>query len=209
MASLSKNAIRNLTILFGSTLTVLASAIISPSLPEMTLFFQDVPNAEFLVVLTLSLPALFIAIGAPLTGILLDKLGRKPVIVLSLILFGCSGPSGFVLDSLIGILMGRALLGLSVAGITSGFTALITDYFTGPRRNSFLGYQGAAMGLGGMIFLVIGGVLAEIGWRFSFLVYLAAFLVIPGVLLTVKEPMRRASSSGKDTDVKPSFPWSR
>ena len=46
---LNKKSIRNLTILLGSTLPVMVAATISPALPKMSLYFNNVPNAEFLV----------------------------------------------------------------------------------------------------------------------------------------------------------------
>ncbi|MBV7338178.1 MFS transporter [Chloroflexi bacterium TSY] len=192
---------RNLTILLGSTTTVLAATIISPALPEMTQVFQDVPNADFLVRLTLTMPALFIAIGAPIAGILLDRLGRKPVLIAALILYGLTGTAGFVLDSLTAILVSRALLGLAVAGIMSGFTTLILDYFSGSKLNQFMGYQGAFIGLGGMVFLLAAGYLADVGWRFPFLVHLFAFVVLPGVLFAIQEPQRQTDSSQQEGSV--------
>ena len=69
---------RNLTILVGSTMTVLAATIISPALPRMAAHFADTPNVDFLVRLTLTMPALFIAVGALFAGTFLDRFGRKP-----------------------------------------------------------------------------------------------------------------------------------
>ena len=60
-------------------MTVMAGATIAPALPGMKLVFQDVANADFLVKLVLTMPALLIAIGAPFAGILLDRRGRRPV----------------------------------------------------------------------------------------------------------------------------------
>ena len=207
MLTSNKTNLRNLTILLGSTLTVLAGAILAPSLPGMTLAFQDVQNAEFLVKLILTMPALFIAIGAPFAGFLLDRWGRKPVLLTSLILYGLAGTSGFVLDSLVSILVSRALLGLAVAGVMSGFTTLIVDYFTGARLNKFMGYQGAYIGLGGMVFLLIGGYLADIGWRFPFLIYLFALPILLGVLFTIKEPEIQKVSKPVTPDKRVPFPF--
>ena len=176
-------------------MSVLAAVVITPSLPDMAVAFRDLPNADFLVRLTLSLPALFVAIGAPFAGIILDKWGRKPVLIGSLILYGISGTSGFYLESLTGILVGRALLGLSVAGIMSGFTTLIADYFSGSKLSQFMGYQGAFIGAGGVIFVFLGGILADIGWRLPFLIYVASFLILPSLLLTVNEPKIRTEIS--------------
>ena len=101
---MNRTRVRNLTILLGSTMTVMAGATIAPALPEMYLVFLDVPNAAFLVKLVPTMPALLIAIGAPFSGILLDRWGRKPVLIAALILYGLAGTSGFLLGSLFGIL---------------------------------------------------------------------------------------------------------
>lgn len=204
---MNKTNLRNLTILLGSTTTVLAATIIAPALPEMASVFQEVPNAEFLVRLTLTMPTLFIALGAPFVGILLDRLGRRPVLIAALILYGLAGTAGFALNSLTAILVSRALLGLAVAGIMSGFTTLIMDYFRGPKLNQFMGYQAAFIGLGGMVFLLIAGFLADVGWQYPFLVHLFAFLVLPGVLFTITEPQTQTDRAQEDRSIeKTPFP---
>jgi MFS family permease len=203
---ISRTTLRNLTILLGSTTTVLAATIISPALPAMAEAFADVPNSEFLVKLTLTMPALFIALGALFAGLLLDRWGRKPVLIVSLILFGLAGTTGFFLDSLPAILASRAVLGLAVAGIMSGFTTLILDYFRGSELDKFLGFQGAFVGLGGMVFLFAAGLLAEAGWQYPFLIHLFALLILPGVVLFIDEPQRIVV--GPSTAVeKVAFPW--
>ncbi len=207
MVATPKTKIRNLTILIGSTLTVLAGVILAPGLPEMALAFQDVPNGEFLVRLSLTIPALFVALAAPFMGLLIDRWGRKPVLVASLTLYGLAGTSGFVLDSLFAILASRAILGIAIAGTMIGFTTLIADYFTGSRLNQFMGYQGAAIGLGGIVFVLLGGYLADFGWRFPFLIHLSAFLVLPGVWFAVDEPEIRTESAPRDApEERASFP---
>ncbi len=194
MLNRKKVQLRNGTLLFGSAMTVLAGATIAPALPEMSLAFQDVPNADFLVRLLLTVPALFTAIGAPFSGLLLDRWGRKPVLVVAVILYGLAGASGYVLGSLYGILAGRALLGLAVAGTASGFTTLIADYFSGRKLSTFLGYQAAFMAFGGAVFLLVGGILADIGWRLPFLLYLYAFGILLGVLFAINEPQNQKAA---------------
>jgi MFS family permease len=198
---------RNLTILLGSAMTVMAGATISPALPDMSLAFQDIPNADFLVRLLLTLPALFTAISAPFSGLLLDRWGRKPVLIVAVILYGLAGTSGYVLGSLYGILAGRALLGLAVAGTMSGFTTLIADYYSGRQLNRFVGYQAGFMGFSGVAFLLIGGILADIGWRYPFLLYLYAFGILLGVLFAIDEPsIQKEMGEGKSQDEPANFP---
>lgn len=210
MATITRTTIRNLTLLSGSSLSFLAATLLSPALPKMALDFQSVPNSEFLVKFILTIPTLFMVFGALFAGILLDRWKRKPILILSLTLYGLSGSIGFFLDSLIAILVSRALLGFAAAGVISSITTLISDYFTGTQRNKFLGYQGAFIGLGGVVFLLLAGWLAEINWRYPFLIYLYAFLILLGVLLTFDEPTIKdyTAEEGILTEGLP-FPWKR
>ncbi len=122
------------TLLVTSTLTVMSGATISPSLPAIQAYFADVPSADYWVRLVLTMPALFIVIGAPVAGILTDSWGRKGLLIVSTLLYGFAGASGYVLDTLWALLAGRALLGLAVAGIMTTVTTLFTDYYKGDER---------------------------------------------------------------------------
>ncbi|MEM1309020.1 MAG: MFS transporter, partial [Cyanobacteria bacterium P01_H01_bin.153] len=135
-------------------------------------------------------PALFIVIGSPIAGQLVDKIGRKPLLLGAAILYGLAGSSGFVLNSLFAILGGRALLGLAVAGIMVSATTLIADYYQGDDRANFMGLQAAFMGFGGVLFLSVGGFIAELSWRFPFLIYLFSWLLLPTIIFFIYEPSR-------------------
>ena len=159
--SKSNSVLTKSTLLLVSTLTVMAGATIAPSLPAMQEHFRDVNNAALWVRLVLTLPALFIVAGSLIAGVVVDRFGRKPLLLAAAALYGMAGTSGYVLDSLFHILIGRAFLGLAVAGIMVTATTLIADYYSGPARAAFLGLQAAFMGLGGVVFLSLGGFLAD------------------------------------------------
>ena len=188
------------TLLLTSTLTVMSGATIAPSLPAMQEHFAQVPNSELLVRLVLTIPALFIAIGGLFVGQLLDRIGRKPLLITSTLLYGFAGGSGLVLNSLGTLLVGRAILGLSVAGIMTGVTTLIADYYTGQKRADFMGLQAAFMGLGGVAFLSVGGLIADLNWRFPFLIYLLAWAITGAIAITLYEP-KRADSDRTQSDL--------
>lgn len=177
-----------LTLLLVSSLTVMSGATIAPALPVMLGHFSDVRNGELWVRLVLTVPALFILFLAPLAGMLVDRWGRKKLLLPAMVLYGIAGSSGLYLDSLGAILAGRALLGVAVAGIMTSATTLIADYFDGSNRARFMGIQAACMGLGGIIFLTSGGLLADIQWRLPFAIYLLSFTLIPPAYFILSEP---------------------
>jgi MFS family permease len=110
-----------LTLLLASSLTVMAGATVSPSLPAMKQHFESaISDADLrttLVKLVITLPALFVVIGSPIAGLVVDRFGRKSLLLIATLLYGLAGTSGFYLESLPTILVGRGLLGLAVAGV--------------------------------------------------------------------------------------------
>jgi MFS family permease len=188
-----------LTLLLASSLTVMSGATVSPSLPAMKQQFESAiadPDLRItLVKLVITLPALFIVIGSPIAGIVVDRFGRKPLLLLSAILYGFAGSSGLFLDSLPTILVGRAILGFAVAGVMVSATTLIADYYSGSARAAFMGLQAGFMGLGGVLFLTVGGALAQQNWHYPFGIYLFAWLIVPLISMFVLEPERDNLSS--------------
>ncbi|MCR6500253.1 MFS transporter [Shinella sp. CPCC 101442] len=181
---------RNATLLFVSTLTIMSGATISASLPGIAARFADVENVALLSRLVLTLPAVFIALFSPAAGFLVDRFGRKPLLVASLGLFTVAGASGLFLDTLPGLLVGRAVLGLAVGGIMTATTALVGDFFQGAARDRYMGLQQAFVGIGGTLFLTGGGFLAEVHWRGPFFIYTVAILLVPAVMVFLPEPRR-------------------
>lgn len=176
-------------LLVVTMLTVAATATLSPAAPAMRQAFEDVENVNLWVRLVVTLPALFIALTAPLAGTIIDHSGHKPLLIASVILYALAGASGYLTSSLIMILLGRAVLGIAVGGMMTSVTALIANYYSGAARAQFLGLQSAFMGLGGTAFVVIGGILADVEWRAPFLIYLTGLLILPFILGILREPV--------------------
>jgi MFS family permease len=195
-----------LTILLGSSLTVMAGAAVAPALPTIAAAFSDVPNSEFLVKLILTLPALLIALCSPLMGLACDAWGRRPVLMLGIVGYALAGCSALFLSDLYAILAGRAALGVAVAAVLTSCSTLIGDYYVGHERDRFMGLQAAFMSFSGVLFPLASGALVTLGWREPFLVYLASLLVLPGVVLYLVEPKRHAHHTSEPEDTAP-FPW--
>ncbi|MGA9525358.1 MAG: MFS transporter [Myxococcaceae bacterium] len=180
-----------ITLLLVSTLAILSFAVITPSLPAMRDAFAGVRHVGLLTRLVLAFPALFIVLAAPWAGVIADRFGRRPLLLGAMGLYAIAGTSGVWAPRLSVILVGRALLGVAIAGTMTAATTLITDLTTGRSRRRLLGEQAAVIGIASAVFVVAGGILADLHWRTPFLLYALALLLVLPVLGFVREPLAR------------------
>ncbi|MBB6098767.1 MFS family permease [Deinobacterium chartae] len=168
-----------LTLLLIASLTVMSGAIIAPGLPAMRAHFAAEPHADVLVRLVLTIVGLAIALTAPLIGWLLDRVGRRPVLIAGLVLYTLSGASGLIAQTLPQVMVGRLILGVAVAALMTAGSALASDLFHGRERARFLSQQSAFTNLGGVVFIPLAGLLATLSWRAPFIAYLLPLLLLP------------------------------
>lgn len=177
-----------ISLLLASMLMLMGGAAVAPALPSISIAF---PNAsESLINLIITLPSLAIALTGLIIGALSDKVGKVKVLLFSLLLFAVAGITGYFLNDIYAILVGRFFVGIGIAGITSCCTALIAEYYTGMTRVKVLSYQSAAMGIGVLLLETTGGALAGISWRDPFLIYALGFFIFALALVSLKEPQR-------------------
>jgi MFS family permease len=202
-------------ILAATGLALLATPLASPGMPEIARAFSEQsqteafarailasirvlpgePSAIFLVkFVLLSVPALFIIIGAPVAGWMSDNWGRKSLLNASLLIFGLAGVSGYFAESFLFLFVGRAVLGLAIAGIKTATIAMVGDYFEGDERQKVLSWQGSATKVGGFAFMFLGGYLANFSWQVPFLGYALAFLLLPSSLLVFRERLPKTAT---------------
>ena len=169
-----------LPVIFATVvLDAVGIGLVFPILPAL---LQDVTQAAnvapYIGILT-ALYALMQFIFAPVLGALSDRLGRRPVLLLSLAgaavnyLFLAFAPKLWML------LLGRAIAGLTSANVAVA-TAYITDISAENQRARRFGVLNAMFGAGFIIGPVLGGVLGDYGLRLPFM---AAAILNAGNLL--------------------------
>ena len=181
-------------LLLGSCLPVLGGVLIAPVLPRIAEHFAGTANVGLMVPIVLTLPALMIALFSPFAGWLSDRIGRKRLLVLAMLLYGICGPLPLLLDDLNVILLSRAGLGLAEAAIMTCCTALIGDYYDGRERVQLLSWQTIVTSLSATAFFMLGGLIGEHGWRVPFALYIVGLVFAPLMHLALSEPLRRANA---------------
>jgi MFS family permease len=184
-------------------MTMMSNVAIVTMLPHLKDHFSE-DNIEFLSRLMITLPSLSIALLAPFLGFMVDKINKKRSAIIALMIFGVAGSAGLYLASIETLLASRALFGVAVAILMIVTTSLIGDYFDGEARHRFMGFQSAFISMGGIIFLIGGGMLSDLNWRFPFAIYLIGFLILPLVMrfiVEVEHHTTKANPSNKETNL--------
>ena len=125
-------------------------------------------------------------IFSPVLGSLSDKLGRRPILLISLFGLGVDYIFLAFAPTITWLFVGRIFAGISGASITTA-SAYIADVSEPEKRAQNFGLIGAAFGLGFIIGPVIGGIFAQYGLRIPFMIaaglslinWLYGFFILP------------------------------
>ncbi|MGB5077699.1 MAG: MFS transporter [Sphingorhabdus sp.] len=184
--------------LFSSVLISLIAMAMVPALTGVAKEVGKGDDGALTAQLIMTIPSIFMIIGASLTGYLSERIGRRAVAILCLVLYSISGASGLLLGSLTALMVSRIILGL-VGGalLTIGYVT-IGEYFDGVRREWMLGLISAFASFSSVLVLWFGGDFVEsFGWRAPFAVYLLGFVMVPFAFLGMHKDLPLAMPKTK------------
>lgn len=164
------------SILSLSLLTVMAGAAVAPALGVIQAHFAD--TDQLFVQMVISVPALFIVITNFIFPKLCKVFGAKTLVLMGLLLYTVGGCAAGLFDNIFAVLVTRALVGIGVGIIMPLSTGLLSYYYRPEQQVGLMGYSSAMNQMGGVIATLLSGLLANISWRVSFLVYLMGLVSI-------------------------------
>lgn len=183
-APLLKNP--NLHIIFSITLiAVMGVASITPAFPDVIHYFKIKSVEVGFLITAFTLPGVLLT---PVAGILADRLGRKNILIPSLLLFGAAGLACIFTSSFHILLALRFLQGIGAASLGSLNITLIGDLFSEERRAAAMGYNASVLSIGTASYPAVGGMLAMYGWQYPFVLPILAVPVAIWALTRLKNP---------------------
>ena len=167
-----------------------------PVLPQMADIFKcSASTAQF--GLTMSLIGL--AAGQLFFGPLSDKYGRKPVLLVSLLLFAVSTVVILFSQTMEWFNICRLFQGIGGAGGIVLSRSIATDYYSGRELAKILAIIGAINGVAPIASPVIGGIVATFtGWQGIFMVLLGIGILIIAMCFLFREshPLDQRNQAG-------------
>ncbi|GAB4134914.1 MAG: MFS transporter [Cyanobacteria bacterium J069] len=186
----SKRFRQLLVLLAAGGLTTMTGSVVAPVYPEIVRQFQF--DRSWAGMLT-STHALTTALFTPVFGILADRIGKRQVLLPSLLCYALFGVATIFMTTLPSLLLMRALIGAASGGVAAATIGLLGTMYEGEERSRILGFATSAMTTSAIIFPLLGGWVGRNNWQHAFYLYL---LGIPLLAIAALVFRQESQSSG-------------
>lgn len=150
-------------------LDMLTFGMIGPVLPKLIAGFVggNMSHAGFVIGAFATVWALMQFFASPLLGMLSDRVGRRPVILISNAASAVDYVIMAVAPNLGWLFAGRVLSGIATANMTAA-SAYVADVTPPERRAKAFGVLGSAFGVGFILGPAVGGLVGNVNPRLTF-----------------------------------------
>ena len=161
-------------------LDLIGFGIVLPLLPT---YAKDLGANPFMIGLIAAIFSIMQFIFSPLWGKLSDKIGRRPVMLISIFITAVSYLVFSQASTIPLLIFARGLSGIGSANIAAA-QAYITDVTDSKNRSGAMGMMGAAFGIGFIIGPLIGGLLKH-NYGIQMVGYVSAALISIDFILAI------------------------
>lgn len=175
-------------LLVANMFPVMGAGLVSPILDSLTGPLDTTAADLSLLISVFSAPAI---VMIPLAGMVADRYGRRPILILSLVLFGAAGTAIAFTRNFGVILVLRALQGVAFAGIGPVIITSIGDLYDSGTETTAQGIRFTGSGLTSATFPLLSGAIVVVGWQYPFLLYALALPTAVAVYIWFDEPTAR------------------
>lgn len=177
-----------LVVLGGPTLVTLVPMSASPGMAGMAAEFGRSGDGATFAQMVMTVPAIMTVVSASLAGIGAEMIGRRRLLLVSLMLYVIGGLACFFARDAALLIAARLVLGFASGGILTTSLALAGDFPEGGRRERLLGFIVTTTSASAVIMVTLGGYMVDaFGWRSAFLVYLFGLPLIPIAWLGLRD----------------------
>jgi MFS family permease len=167
-------------------------------LPVLSAYIEDVGGTKQQIGLVMGCFAIGLLASRTWLGNLADAHSRKSVVLIGTAVAAIAAVGYLFARSIALLALLRAFHGISIAGFTTGYMALVVDISPPKQRGELIGYMSLCIPIGMTIGPALGGFLAEYGYHYLFLSSAVEGLLAFVLASSVKEVNRKEINSSVD-----------
>jgi len=181
--------------LSDAPIMALVFTVLPPVLPAIAQHFGGGADGRFVAQMIMTMPSIGLMLGGLVSGWLVDRVGARTVLFVSLLAFALFGSAGLYLDDVTLLLITRFLVGVASTSITTSAAWLLAASYEADARIRLLGYRNALGSVFGLLSLLLAGPAAEWGgWRLPFSFYLASLAVFAMAVVAIPGTQRATAT---------------
>lgn len=173
-------------LLVANLVGAMGTALISPILDSLVGPLGASTASIGYMMSAYTLAAVFVI---PITGVVADRTGRKPLLVIGILLFGLGGTLIVFVNDLYTALLLRFVQGIGFAATTPIIITSIGDMYEGSREATAQGFRFSGTGFTQVVLPLLAGILVSIAWQYPFLLNLITIPIAIALYLWFNEPM--------------------
>ncbi|WP_034550945.1 MDR family MFS transporter [Carnobacterium funditum] len=152
-------------IFVATFMTAVEGTIVSTAMPTIIGSLEGIAIMNWVF----SIYLLTNAIMTPIYGKLSDMIGRKPILIIGLIIFVIGSSLCGLSQSMTQLIFFRAIQGIGAGAIMPVTSTIIADIYPLEKRAKIMGFNGAAWGVAGIIGPLLGGFIVDyLSWHWIF-----------------------------------------
>ncbi|PMD70692.1 MDR family MFS transporter [Companilactobacillus nuruki] len=170
----SNVAIVTVAVFIATFMTAIEGTIVSTAMPTIIGSLHGVSLMNWVF----SIYLLMTAVATPIYGKLSDIIGRKPVLMIGLVIFVIGSTLCAMSNSMLTLILARVVQGIGSGAIQPLTFTIIADIYPLEKRARILGFNGSAWGIAAVIAPLLGGFIVEkLSWHWVFLINLPVGLI--------------------------------
>jgi MFS family permease len=201
------HAVAKLAILAGGNImTTLMISSVLPATGAIARHFSTIGNADLRAQFILLAPYISFIFASPLSGVLIQKCGRRWPLLAVFALYAVAGGAELFIDSFWPLAIARIALGAAGGAITTIVMTLAGDYFTGAKRTWAVTIVGLAPALGAVAAIGVSGILVDRGgWHMAFAPYLISIPILISAFFIITEPTNLSHAAAESAALPKNF----
>lgn len=176
----------------ASAVLALGVVVLSPLMLDLAQVFEVPESRIGLLITAYTAPPIVLI---PVAGVLADRIGRKPLLVSGLVVFGLTGGAIGLIESFEAALALRFLQGIGFAAAMPLTITVLGDIYRGGREATVQGLRTAGNFVSNTIGPVVAAVLIGVAWQYPFAIFLLTLPIALWIWVALPATAPESSSS--------------